>query len=140
MTVPSTTGSRARIRLPLVGLALGLGLVVGEGLVVIKGLLATFGGGGVWRELLPSVAVFATVGALLDLLAQTERSVEDLAREAGISVANASQHLQVLRAARLVDMMERNGIVGPADGSKPREVLVEPEFLDRLNQMRDERA
>jgi len=44
------------------------------------------------------------------------------------------------RAARLVDMMEQNGIVGPADGSKPREVLVEPEFLERINQMREERT
>lgn len=40
---------------------------------------------------------------LLDLLAQGERSVEDLAREAALSVANASQHLRVLRQARLVD-------------------------------------
>ena len=29
------------------------------------------------------------------------------------------------RAARLIDMLEENGIVGPADGSKPREVLVD---------------
>ncbi|MCG2699134.1 hypothetical protein L6251_01795, partial [Candidatus Parcubacteria bacterium] len=29
------------------------------------------------------------------------------------------------RAARLIDMMEENGIVGPADGSRPREILVE---------------
>lgn len=41
---------------------------------------------------------------LLDLLAQSERSVEDLAREADLTVANASQHLQVLRQARLVDV------------------------------------
>jgi rhodanese-related sulfurtransferase len=40
---------------------------------------------------------------LLDLLAQGERSVEDLAREAALSVANASAHLQVLHRARLVD-------------------------------------
>jgi rhodanese-related sulfurtransferase len=40
---------------------------------------------------------------LLDLLGQGERSVEMLAREAELSVANASQHLQVLYAARLVD-------------------------------------
>lgn len=40
---------------------------------------------------------------LLDLLAQREeRSVEDLASEAGLSVANASQHLKMLRSARLV--------------------------------------
>jgi rhodanese-related sulfurtransferase/DNA-binding transcriptional ArsR family regulator len=40
---------------------------------------------------------------LVDLLAQGERSVELLAREAGLSVANASRHLQVLRGARLVE-------------------------------------
>ncbi|HSD86056.1 MAG TPA: metalloregulator ArsR/SmtB family transcription factor, partial [Kofleriaceae bacterium] len=40
---------------------------------------------------------------LIDLLAQGERPVDALAREAAMSVANASQHLQVLHAARLVD-------------------------------------
>jgi len=39
---------------------------------------------------------------LVDLLAQGERSVEDLAREADMSVANTSQHLKALRSARLV--------------------------------------
>ena len=37
------------------------------------------------------------------------------------------------RAAKLIDMMFHNSIVGPADGSKPREVLVGLDFLDRLN-------
>jgi DNA-binding transcriptional ArsR family regulator len=40
---------------------------------------------------------------LLDLLLQGERSVDALARETQMSVANASQHLQVLLATRLVD-------------------------------------
>lgn len=40
---------------------------------------------------------------LIDLLAQGERSVDALAREARMSVANASHHLQVLLAARLVE-------------------------------------
>lgn len=40
---------------------------------------------------------------LLDLVGQSERSVEDLALETGLSVANASQHLQVLRQAGLVE-------------------------------------
>ncbi len=39
---------------------------------------------------------------LVELLAQGERSVEDLARLSGLSVANASQHLQRLRQAGLV--------------------------------------
>lgn len=40
---------------------------------------------------------------LIDLLVQGERSVDALAKEAQMSIANASQHLQVLLAARLVD-------------------------------------
>lgn len=40
---------------------------------------------------------------LVDLLAQGERSVEDLANETSMSIANASQHLQALRGAHLVD-------------------------------------
>jgi len=40
---------------------------------------------------------------LLELLAQSERSVESLADEIGVSLANASQHLQALRHAGLVD-------------------------------------
>ena len=39
---------------------------------------------------------------LLDLLAQGERSVEDLAREAQLGMTNCSAHLQVLHHARLV--------------------------------------
>jgi rhodanese-related sulfurtransferase len=39
---------------------------------------------------------------LLDVLANGERTVEALAGEVGLSVANASQHLQVLRQAGLV--------------------------------------
>lgn len=36
------------------------------------------------------------------------------------------------RAARLVDAMEQQGIVGPLDGAKPREVLVSKEDADGL--------
>lgn len=46
---------------------------------------------------------------LLDLLGQSPRTVEALADQAGLSVANASQHLQVLRAARLVEA-EKKGL------------------------------
>ena len=40
---------------------------------------------------------------LIELLAQSDRRVEALAAETGQSVANTSQHLQVLRHARLVE-------------------------------------
>ncbi|MBK6514703.1 MAG: metalloregulator ArsR/SmtB family transcription factor [Polyangiaceae bacterium] len=46
---------------------------------------------------------------LLDLLCQGPRTVEALAEQAASSIANTSQHLQVLRAARLVDA-EKKGL------------------------------
>lgn len=45
---------------------------------------------------------------LLDLLCQAERTVEALAAETRMSLANASQHLQVLQGARLVEA-SKNG-------------------------------
>ena len=36
------------------------------------------------------------------------------------------------RAARILDMMHRDGIIGPPDGSKPREVLKRPEWLHEV--------
>lgn len=46
---------------------------------------------------------------LLNVLAQGERSVEQLAAETDLSVANASQHLQVLRRAELI-VARREGV------------------------------
>jgi len=40
---------------------------------------------------------------MLELLAQGERTVDSLATEIGLSIANASQHLQALRQASLVE-------------------------------------
>ena len=36
------------------------------------------------------------------------------------------------RAAHLIDMMERDGLVGPADGSKPREILKSPDWINEI--------
>lgn len=55
-----------------------------------------------------AVASPARLG-LLDLLRQGPRTVEALAKEAGLTLANASQHLKVLREARLVEA-ERRGV------------------------------
>ncbi len=38
------------------------------------------------------------------------------------------------RASRLVDLMEQDGILGPAQGSKPRDVLVPPDFFEEIEQ------
>jgi rhodanese-related sulfurtransferase len=45
---------------------------------------------------------------IIDLLAQAERSVDEIARETGMSIANASQHLQVLKHSNLVQI-KRDG-------------------------------
>jgi rhodanese-related sulfurtransferase len=46
---------------------------------------------------------------ILELLAQGPRTVEDVSREVGLSVANTSQHLQVLRRSNLVSV-KREGL------------------------------
>lgn len=45
---------------------------------------------------------------IIDLLGQAERSVDEIAAETGMSVANASQHLQILKQSNLVQI-KRNG-------------------------------
>lgn len=41
------------------------------------------------------------------------------------------------RAARILDMMQREGIIGPPDGSRPRDVLKRPDWLSEVeNQLR----
>ena len=45
---------------------------------------------------------------ILDLLSQAPQDVQTLARKSGLSIANTSQHLRVLHAARLVDS-SKNG-------------------------------
>jgi rhodanese-related sulfurtransferase len=56
----------------------------------------------VWADTAKALASPKRV-ELLDLLAQGERTVEALAREATISVNNTSSHLTVLKGARLVE-------------------------------------
>lgn len=38
------------------------------------------------------------------------------------------------RAARILDIMQRDGIIGPPDGSRPREVLKRPDWLEEVEQ------
>ncbi len=42
------------------------------------------------------------------------------------------------RAARLIDIMERDGLVGPADGSKPREILKRRDYFQEIDEERQE--
>jgi S-DNA-T family DNA segregation ATPase FtsK/SpoIIIE len=51
---------------------------------------------------------------------------------ASISMLQRRLHIGHSRAARLIDTMEEDGIVGPYAGSKPREVLVEEDDLEAI--------
>ncbi|MGB4266613.1 MAG: DNA translocase FtsK, partial [Limnochordia bacterium] len=66
----------------------------------------------------------------------TDELLEDAIRlvvetgQASISMLQRRFRIGYSRAARLIDMMEVRSIVGPYQGSKPREVLVDRESLD----------
>jgi DNA segregation ATPase FtsK/SpoIIIE, S-DNA-T family len=53
---------------------------------------------------------------------------------ASVSLLQRKMRIGYVRAARVVDQLEEKGIVGPAQGSSPREVLVGLDDLDRLLQ------
>jgi len=63
-----------------------------------------------------------------------EKALETVVRtqQGSISVLQRKMKIGYNRSARIIDQLEAAGIVGPADGSKPREVLVDADFLDSI--------
>lgn len=75
------------------------------------------------------------VGQALDFAEEEDELLEDAIRlvidsgQASISMLQRRFRIGYSRAARLIDIMEVRGIVGPYQGSKPREVLVDSSYL-----------
>jgi len=60
-----------------------------------------------------------------DELYEEAKKVIIQARKASASLLQRRLRVGYARAARLIDMLEENGIIGPGDGAKPREVYFE---------------
>jgi S-DNA-T family DNA segregation ATPase FtsK/SpoIIIE len=52
--------------------------------------------------------------------------------KASTSILQRRLRLGYGRAARILDMMQKDGIIGPPDGSRPREVLKRPDWLTEV--------
>jgi S-DNA-T family DNA segregation ATPase FtsK/SpoIIIE len=65
------------------------------------------------------------------LYADAVRVVIDMGK-ASTSILQRRLRLGYGRAARILDMMQRDGIIGPPDGSRPREVLKRPDWLEEV--------
>jgi S-DNA-T family DNA segregation ATPase FtsK/SpoIIIE len=57
-----------------------------------------------------------------------------LTGQASASYLQRKLRLGYARAARIIDQMEHEGIVGPSEGSKPREIIVDPQsYLNKIS-------
>jgi S-DNA-T family DNA segregation ATPase FtsK/SpoIIIE len=54
-------------------------------------------------------------------------------RQASASFLQRRLRIGFSRAARLIDMMEADGLLGPAQGSKPRDVLVPQNYFEEID-------
>jgi S-DNA-T family DNA segregation ATPase FtsK/SpoIIIE len=59
-------------------------------------------------------------------------------QQASASFLQRRMRVGFSRAARLIDMMELDGLLGPPQGSKPREVLVKPDYFTEVDQTKEE--
>lgn len=62
-----------------------------------------------------------------DPLLEKARAIVAVAGKASVSLLQRKLKIGYARAARLLDILEEQGIVGPSQGSWPREVLISPD-------------
>ena len=79
----------------------------------------------------------ATDGSKDDMYDEAVRVVVEMGK-ASTSILQRRLRLGYGRAARLLDIMEKDGIIGPPDGSRPREVLKRPDWFAEIEGSRTE--
>jgi S-DNA-T family DNA segregation ATPase FtsK/SpoIIIE len=90
------------------------------------------------RQTIPLEEIESKIIALDEEIEDEElfKSAVKIVLEAGkASTSLLQRRLKIgyARAARLLDLMEEKGIVGPQEGSKPRKVLISPEDFENIN-------
>lgn len=83
------------------------------------------------EEMIPSEVVETTSEIQDDLYEEAVQLVVDM-QTASVSMLQRRFRIGYTRAARLIDAMEERGVVGPYEGSKPRDVLLSKEKHEEL--------
>lgn len=88
------------------------------------------------ESLVPEIEETTTDGnEVLDELYDQAVQIVLEAKQASVSLLQRRMRVGYTRAARLIDSMEARGIIGPYEGSKPREVLMSMEQYQQNNRI-----